>query len=106
MKLFGSGKIQSRYSNKALRNIGRLFPLLYGETLGPYFVILKSKESFGSNRLGGMNVAFVDGATHFISDTVEHNQLSWAAFLTHPGDLGVFQRLLGTNDGQVNGEVF
>jgi hypothetical protein len=64
------------------------------------------RNSFASNHIGGMTAAFVDGSTHFINDTIEHNQLSYTAFRNNPGELGVFQRLLGTTDGQVNGEQF
>jgi len=43
------------------------------------------------------------GSTHFIADSIEHNQLTntqWAA-----GELrGTYQRLFSRNDGQVVGE--
>lgn len=68
--------------------------------------ILIKRNSFGSNHVAGMNVAFMDGSTHYVNDTIEHNQLSYNDFLDGNGSLGVFQRLLGTNDGMVNGEVF
>lgn len=62
------------------------------------------QNSFGSFHDGGLNVGFVDGSTHFISDTIQHNQLSWQDFLDDRSSLGVFQRLLGCNEGIVNGD--
>ncbi len=68
--------------------------------------IILLHNSFASNHVGGITGAFVDGSTHFINDTIEHNQLTWADFQTNPGTLGVFQRLLGRDEGQVNGDQF
>ena len=64
------------------------------------------RNSFASFHQGGLNVGFVDGSTHFINDSIQHNQLSWTGFLNDPSSLGVFQRVLGCNDGTINGDVF
>jgi len=61
------------------------------------------RNSYASNHTGGAVFAFMDGSTHFIADSIEHNQLTntqWAA-----GELrGTYQRLFSRNDGQVVGE--
>jgi len=51
-----------------------------------------------------MNFALTDGSTHFITDNIQHNQLTFAAFQADRNQLGVFQRLLGRNDGLNNGD--
>ena len=60
------------------------------------------RNSFASFHDGGINVAFVDGSTHFLNSNIQHNQLTWGDFLSDPGSLGAFQRLLGRDEGLVN----
>jgi len=62
------------------------------------------RNSFSSNHINGMNFALTDGSTHFITDNIQHNQLTFAAFQADRNQLGVFQRLLGRNDGLNNGD--
>jgi len=55
--------------------------------------------TFASNHEGGMNFVFVDGSTHFISETIFHNKMSFEEFEINPGELGTYQRLFSRNDG-------
>ena len=61
------------------------------------------RNSYASNHSGGAVFAFVDGSTHFIADSIEHNQLTstqWAAGEPR----ATYQRLFSRNDGLVLGE--
>lgn len=58
------------------------------------------RNGFASNHIGdGANFAFADGSTHFISSTIEHNELSFAQFSAGQ-QRGTYQRLFSRNDGQ------
>ena len=62
------------------------------------------RNGFASNHVGGgANFVFVDGSTHFISDTIEHTELTWVQF-TNGTPRGTYQRLFSRNDGQVLGQ--
>ena len=61
------------------------------------------RNSFASNHTGGAVFAFMDGSTHFISDSIEHNQLTEAQWRSG-GIRGTYQRLFSRNDGLVLGE--
>ena len=60
------------------------------------------RNSFASNHTGGAVFAFVDGSTHFISDSIEHNNLTEAQWRSG-GVRGTYQRLFSRNDGLVLG---
>lgn len=60
------------------------------------------RNSFASNHTGGAVFAFVDGSTHFIADSIDHNNLTRAE--RDSGTLpGTYQRLFSRNDGNVLG---
>lgn len=55
---------------------------------------------FGSNHGGPTGFVFCDGAVKMIADTIEQTNTSLATFTSTPSSLGLYQRLLGRNDGQ------
>jgi prepilin-type N-terminal cleavage/methylation domain-containing protein/prepilin-type processing-associated H-X9-DG protein len=61
------------------------------------------RNSFSSNHQGGMNFVYCDGSTHFVPDTIQHNRMSWRAYQANPNDLGVFQRVMGIDEGLIFG---
>ena len=62
------------------------------------------RNGFASNHNGdGANFAFVDGSTHFISASIEHNELTWSQFNSGQ-QRGTYQRLFSRDDGQILGE--
>lgn len=56
------------------------------------------RNSYASNHPGGAVFVLVDGSTHFISDSIEHNQLTEAEWESG-GTRGTYQRLFSRNDG-------
>ena len=58
------------------------------------------RNGFASNHIGdGANFAFADGSTHYISSSIDHNELTFAQF--NAGlQRGTYQRLFSRNDGQ------
>lgn len=58
------------------------------------------RNSFSSRHTGGSQFTFADGSVHFISETIDHNQLAFGA----AGTMATFQRLCARNDGLVVGE--
>lgn len=56
------------------------------------------RNSFASNHNGGAHFAFVDGSTHFIADSIDHNQLT-VAQRNAGQSMGTFQRLFSRDDG-------
>lgn len=58
------------------------------------------RNSYASNHAGGANFVFADGSTHFIADSIEHNQLTFCDFM-EGGVRGLYQRLFSREDGQV-----
>jgi len=58
------------------------------------------RNSYASNHPGGANFVFVDGSTHFIPETIEHNRLTYDDHLTGL-EPGIYQRFFGRDDGQV-----
>ena len=62
------------------------------------------RNGYASNHVGGgANFVFVDGSTHFISDSIEHIELTWTQFNAGT-PRGTYQRLFSRNDGQPLGE--
>lgn len=60
------------------------------------------RNSFSSRHTGGSQFALADGSVHFVSETIDHNQLAFGTAVTA---LATFQKLCSRNDGQpVNGE--
>ena len=57
------------------------------------------RTSYASNHESGANFALCDGSTHYVNESIEHNQLTYAAFLANPAKLGLYQRLFAKNDG-------
>jgi len=58
------------------------------------------RNSFSSRHTGGSQFTFGDGSVHFISQTIDHNQLAFGA----AGTIATFQKLCQRNDGLVAGE--
>lgn len=56
------------------------------------------RNSYASNHTAGANFVFVDGSTHFIAQTIDHSQSTYAQFLSGQ-ELGTYQRLFGRDDG-------
>ncbi len=55
------------------------------------------RNSFASRHVGGAHFVFVDGSTHFITDSIDHNQLTVAQ--RNAGEqIGTFQRLFSRDD--------
>jgi prepilin-type N-terminal cleavage/methylation domain-containing protein/prepilin-type processing-associated H-X9-DG protein len=63
------------------------------------------REAFASYHTGGANFCFVDGSVHFISETIEHTNTTFAAYNVTPQPrMGTYQNLSSRNDGSVLGE--
>lgn len=61
------------------------------------------RNLYASRHTGGAVFAFVDGSTHFIAESIDHNQLTeaqWRAGMAR----GTYQQLFSRNDGQPLGE--
>ena len=59
------------------------------------------RNGFASNHIGdGANFAFADGSTHYISSSIEHNELTFAQFSTGQ-QRSTYQRLFSRNDGKI-----
>ena len=56
------------------------------------------RNSYSSRHTGGANFVFVDGSTHFIAETIDHNRLTFNEF-QNGTPLGTCQRLFSRNDG-------
>ena len=61
------------------------------------------RNSYASNHVGGANFVFVDGSTHFISENIEHNNLTETQW-QNGEQRGTYQRLFSRNDGGVLGD--
>jgi prepilin-type N-terminal cleavage/methylation domain-containing protein len=67
---------------------------------------LDLRNSFSSNHVGGAQFVYGDGSVHFLSESVNHTNVTHAQFLAGGAPLfGVYQRLCGRNDGQVVGST-
>jgi prepilin-type processing-associated H-X9-DG protein len=56
------------------------------------------RNSYASNHTGGAHFVFVDGSTHFIAESIEHNRLTVAA-ANQGQQIGVYQRFFSRDDG-------
>lgn len=64
------------------------------------------RNSFSSEHVGGAQFVYGDGSVHFLSQSVNHTNVTHAQFLTGGATLfGTYQRLCGRNDGQVVGDT-
>lgn len=57
------------------------------------------RNSFSSNHAGGANFVLVDGSTHFIVESIDHNQVSFRDFVDNGAVRGTYQRLFSLDDG-------
>ena len=60
------------------------------------------RNSFASNHTGGAHFVYVDGSTHFISEEIDHNQLTFGQEQSGM-QMGTYQRLFSRDDGLVIG---
>lgn len=59
------------------------------------------RNSYLSFHTAGANFSFMDGSTRFISETIDHNQVTFRDFKDNGAVRGIYQRLFSRNDGLI-----